>query len=213
MNKIPLITIENLSKGFKNKEVLKDINLKIYENSITGIIGRNGSGKTVLLKIISGLYFQDNGSIIYNEKYSLNNDYGILIDSGFLDNETGYENLKTLALLRNKISDSDIIDIIKWVGLNPFDKTKYKNYSTGMKQKLRIAQALMENPKVLILDEPFNGLDQKSVDYFRNELIKLKNEGVTIILTSHYKEDIEKLCDKVYEMNEGIMKLYEMDKK
>jgi len=213
MNKIPLITIENLSKGFKNKEVLKDINLKIYENSITGIIGRNGSGKTVLLKIISGLYFQDNGSIIYNEKYSLNNDYGILIDSGFLDNETGYENLKTLALLRNKISDNDIIDIIKWVGLNPFDKTKYKNYSTGMKQKLRIAQALMENPKVLILDEPFNGLDQKSVDYFRNELIKLKNEGVTIILTSHYKEDIEKLCDKVYEMNEGIMKLYEMDKK
>lgn len=213
MNKIPLITIENLSKRFKNKEVLKDINLKIYENSITGIIGRNGSGKTVLLKIISGLYFQDNGSIIYNEKYSLNNDYGILIDSGFLDNETGYENLKTIALLRNKISDSDIIDIIKWVGLNPFDKTKYKNYSTGMKQKLRIAQALMENPKVLILDEPFNGLDQKSVDYFRNELIKLKNEGVTIILTSHYKEDIEKLCDKVYEMNEGIMKLYEMDKK
>ena len=128
MNKIPLITIENLSKRFKNKEVLKDINLKIYENSITGIIGRNGSGKTVLLKIISGLYFQDNGSIIYNEKYSLNNDYGILIDSGFLDNETGYENLKTIALLRNKISDSDIIDIIKWVGLNPFDKTKYKNY-------------------------------------------------------------------------------------
>ena len=169
--------------------------------------------ESTLLKIISGLYFQDNGSIIYNEKYSLNNDYGILIDSGFLDNETGYENLKTIALLRNKISDSDIIDIIKWVGLNPFDKTKYKNYSTGMKQKLRIAQALMENPKVLILDEPFNGLDQKSVDYFRNELIKLKNEGVTIILTSHYKEDIEKLCDKVYEMNEGIMKLYEMDKK
>lgn len=213
MNKIPLITIENLTKGFKNKEVLKDINFKIYENSITGIIGRNGSGKTVLLKIISGLYFQDKGSIIYNEKYSLNNDYGILIDSGFLDNETGYENLKTIALLRNKISDSDIIDIIKWVGLNPFDKTKYKNYSTGMKQKLRIAQALMENPRVLILDEPFNGLDQKSVDYFRNELIKLKNEGVTIILTSHYKEDIEKLCDKVYEMNEGIIKLYEMDKK
>ena len=171
------------------------------------------SSSLILLKIISGLYFQDNGSIIYNEKYSLNNDYGILIDSGFLDNETGYENLKTIALLRNKISDSDIIDIIKWVGLNPFDKTKYKNYSTGMKQKLRIAQALMENPKVLILDEPFNGLDQKSVDYFRNELIKLKNEGVTIILTSHYKEDIEKLCDKVYEMNEGIMKLYEMDKK
>lgn len=213
MSKIPLITIENLSKGFKNKQVLKDINLKIYENSITGIIGRNGSGKTVLLKIISGLYFQDKGSIKYNDKYTLYNDYGILIDSGFLENETGFENLKNLALLRNKISDNDIIDIIKWVGLNPSDKTRYKNYSTGMKQKLKLAQALMEKPKVLILDEPFNGLDQKSVDYFRKELIKLKNEGITIIMTSHYKEDIEKLCDKVYEMNEGIIKLYEMDKK
>ena len=213
MSKIPLITIENLSKGFKNKQVLKDINLKIYENSITGIIGRNGSGKTVLLKIISGLYFQDKGSIKYNDKYTLYNDYGILIDSGFLENETGFENLKNLALLRNKISDNDIIDIIKWVGLNPSDKTRYKNYSTGMKQKLKLAQALMEKPKVLILDEPFNGLDQKSVDYFRKELIKLKNEGIKIIMTSHYKEDIEKLCDKVYEMNEGIIKLYEMDKK
>lgn len=212
MNKKQLIMIKNLSKGFKNKQVLKDIDLTIYENSITGIIGRNGSGKTVLLKIISGLYFQDKGTIKYNEKYTLNNDYGILIDSGFLDNETGYENLKNLALLRNKITDSDIIDVIKWVGLNPFDKTKYKNYSTGMKQKLRIAQAVMEKPKVLILDEPFNGLDQKSVDYFRAELIKLKKDGLTIILTSHYKEDIEKLCDIVYEMNEGIIKLYEMDK-
>jgi ABC-2 type transport system ATP-binding protein len=187
--------------------------LTIDENKIIGIIGRNGSGKTVLLKIISGLYFKDTGYIEYNEKYTINNDYGILIDSGFLENETGFENLKNLALLRNKITDNDIIDVIKWVGLDPFDKTKYKNYSIGMKQKLKIAQAVMEKPKVLILDEPFNGLDQKSVDYFRNEIIKLKKEGLTLIITSHYKEDIEKLCDIVYEMNEGKIKLHEMDKK
>lgn len=209
----PIITIKGLSKSFKNKQVLDNIDLTIDENKIICIIGRNGSGKTVLLKIISGLYFKDTGNIEYNEKYTINNDYGILIDSVFLDNDTGFENLKNLALLRNKITDNDIIDVIKWVGLDPYDKTKYKNYSTGMKQKLKIAQAVMEKPKVLILDEPFNGLDQKSVDYFRNEIIKFKKEGSTIIITSHYKEDIEKLCDIVYEMNEGKIKLYEIDKK
>ena len=209
----PIITIKGLSKSFKNKQVLDNIDLTIDENKIIGIIGRNGSGKTVLLKIIAGLYFKDTGNIEYNEKCTINNDYGILIDSGFLDNDTGFENLKNLALLRNKITDNDIIDVIKWVGLDPYDKTKYKNYSTGMKQKLKIAQAVMEKPKVLILDEPFNGLDQKSVDYFRNEIIKFKKEGLTIIITSHYKEDIEKLCDIVYEMNEGKIKLYEIDKK
>lgn len=213
MGKTPIITIKGLSKSFKNKQVLDNIDLIIDENKIIGIIGRNGSGKTVLLKIIAGLYFKDTGNIEYNEKYTINNDYGILIDSGFLDNDTGFENLKNLALLRNKITDNDIIGVIKWVGLDPYDKTKYKNYSTGMKQKLKIAQAVMEKPKVLILDEPFNGLDQNSVDYFRNEIIKFKKEGLTIIITSHYKEDIEKLCDIVYEMNEGKIKLYEIDKK
>ena len=213
MSKIPVITIKKLTKKFNEKEIIKNINLTIYEKSIVGIIGRNGSGKTVLLKIISGLYFQNSGTIEYNEKYDINEDYGILIDSGFLDNETGFENLKNLALLKNQVSQNEIIDILKWARLDPFDKTKYKNYSTGMKQKLKIAQAVMEKPKIIILDEPFNGLDQKSVDYFRNEILKLKEQGVTIILTSHYKEDIEKLCDVVYQINEGKISLYEMDKK
>ena len=209
------IQITNLNYRYPGQVeyVFKDVNLTLDTDWKLGLIGRNGSGKTVLLKIIAGLYFKDTGNIEYNEKYTINNDYGILIDSGFLDNDTGFENLKNLALLRNKITDNDIIDVIKWVGLDPYDKTKYKNYSTGMKQKLKIAQAVMEKPKVLILDEPFNGLDQKSVDYFRNEIIKFKKEGLTIIITSHYKEDIEKLCDIVYEMNEGKIKLYEIDKK
>ena len=103
------------------------------------------------------------------------------------------------------------IDILKYVGLDPYDKTKYKNYSTGMKQKLKIAQTLMEKPKVIILDEPFNGLDKKSVDFFRSEFLKLKETGVTIIITSHYQEDIDKLCDVVYEMVDGELEKYEKE--
>ena len=126
MSKSSIVTIKNLEKKFKDKLVLDNINLTINENNITGLVGRNGSGKTVLLKIIAGLYFQSSGTIEYNEKYNINDDYGILIDSGFLDNETGFENLKSLSLLRNKITDGDIIDVLKWVGLDLYDKTKYK---------------------------------------------------------------------------------------
>lgn len=203
MKKENLIMIKKITKNFKDRQVLKNINLTINEGTIVGIIGRNGSGKTVLLKIISGLYFKTTGEINYNNKYNIYEDYGFLIDVGFLENETGFNNLKLLSLLKNKINDNDIIDILKYVGLNPFDNTKYKNYSTGMKQKLKIAQALMEKPKVLILDEPFNGLDKKSVEFFRQEFIKMKNDGITIIITSHYQEDIDKLCDTVYEMVDG----------
>lgn len=209
MKKEPLIIIKKLTKKFKDREVLKDINLTINEGSIVGMIGRNGSGKTVLLKIISGLYFETTGEIKRNSKYNIYEHYGFLIDVGFLDNETGFNNLKILSLLKNKIKDNDIIDILKYVGLNPYDNTKYKNYSTGMKQKLKIAQALMEKPKVLVFDEPFNGLDKKSVEFFRNEFIKMKNDGITIIITSHYQEDIDKLCDVVYEMNDGELQKYE----
>lgn len=211
MKKDSLITIKKLTKKFKDREVLKNIDLTINEGTILGIIGRNGSGKTVLLKIISGLYFKTSGEIERNPKYNIYEDYGFLIDVGFLDNETGFNNLKILSLLKNKIKDNDIIDILKYVGLDPYDKTKYKNYSTGMKQKLKIAQTLMEKPKVIILDEPFNGLDKKSVDFFRSEFLKLKETGVTIIITSHYQEDIDKLCDVVYEMVDGELEKYEKE--
>jgi len=211
VKKDSLITIKKLTKIFKDREVLKNIDLTVNEGTILGIIGRNGSGKTVLLKIISGLYFKSSGEIEHNPKYNIYEDYGFLIDVGFLDNETGFNNLKILSLLKNKIKDNDIIDILKYVGLDPYDKTKYKNYSTGMKQKLKIAQTLMEKPKVIILDEPFNGLDKKSVDFFRSEFLKLKETGVTIIITSHYQEDIDKLCDVVYEMVDGELEKYEKE--
>lgn len=203
-----IVEVVGVNKEFKGKQILQNINLKILEGEITGLVGTNGSGKTVLLKIIAGLYFPTSGKVNYN-KYIVFNDYGILIDNGFNSNETGFQNLKEIALLKNVIKDENIFRILDYVHLNPSDKTKFKNYSTGMKQKLRIAQALMENPKVLILDEPFNGLDEESVNYFRNVFKELKSKGVTIIITSHYKEDIAMLCDRVYEVNDGKIREYE----
>lgn len=204
-----VIKVNNLCKSFNGISVLKDVNLNVKKREIVGIIGRNGSGKTVLLKIISGLYFPSSGNVIINSNYNLYKDFGILIDTNFLDNYNAFDNLKNISLLRNVISDFEIRKVLEFVLLEPYSKVLYKNFSTGMKQKLKIAQAIMEKPKFLILDEPFNGLDMESVLYFRKELIKLKGNGVGIIITSHYKEDIESLCDVVYEMNNGVMKLYE----
>lgn len=204
-----IIEVKNLYKKFNNNIVLDNVNLKIEKGTIVGIIGRNGSGKTVLLKNIANLYFPTEGEVIIDKNLSIYDDFGFLIDTGFLDYETGFKNLYNLALIKKQITKKDIYDIMNYVGLDPFNKTKYKNYSTGMKQKLKIAQALMEKPKVLILDEPFNGLDKESVQYFRKEFLKLKEKGVTIIITSHYQEDIDALCDKVYEMNKGVLSYYE----
>ena len=205
-----IIKIKNVYKKFKDKQILNNISLEIKEGNIIGIIGRNGSGKTVLLKIITKMYFASKGEVTY-DKYDVYEDYGVLIENGFIDNETGFNNLKIISILKNKIKDEDIYNVLNFVGLNPLDKTKYKNYSMGMKQKLRLAQALMERPKVLILDEPFNGLDKESVKKFREIILSLKNKGVTILLTSHYQEDIDKLCDEVYEMVDGKLSIYEKE--
>ena len=186
--------------------------INIEKGKITGIIGRNGSGKTVLLKMLVQLYYPSSGEIIYINGIDVTNDFGVLIDTGFLENETGFKNLYVLSSLKGKIKKNEIYDIMNYVKLDPWSKTKYKNYSTGMKQKLKLAQALMEKPSVLILDEPFNGLDQESVSYFREELLKLKQKGVTMIITSHFWEDIEKLCDIVYEMKDGVLKKNEKRK-
>ncbi len=208
MNKA-IISAKNLSKKFNNNVVLNNINISFNKEKITGIVGYNGSGKTVLLKIIVGLYKPTSGEVVIDDDLTIYDDFGVLIDTGFIEYESGYKNLKLISLLKNKIKDKDIYDIMKFVKLDPFNKTKYKNYSTGMKQKLKIAQALMEKPKVLILDEPFNGLDKESVLYFRKVLLDLKEKGTTIIITSHYEEDIKALCDYVYEINKGELTLYE----
>jgi len=207
-----VIKVNNISKTINDREILKDVSLELKKNKITGVVGRNGSGKTVLLKILVNLYKVSEGDIIYND-IDIYKDLGVLIESEFLSNETGFNNLKTLASLRGEINDYDIYNVMKKVKLDPLDKTKYKNYSTGMRQKLKIAQAIMEDFKVLILDEPFNGLDYDSVLYFRNLLLDMK-DSKTILITSHYKEDIDNLCDIVYEMNKGVLtKIYEKENK
>lgn len=208
-----IISIHNLSKEFDDKKVVDNVNLNIKKGTIVGIIGRNGSGKTVLLKMIAQLYFPTTGSIKYKDNLRITKDFGFLIDVGFLNDETGYNNLKDLALLKNTIDDTEIYEIMKFVQLDPKSKVKYKNYSTGMKQKLKIAQAIMEKPSVLVLDEPFNGLDNESVIYFREVFKELKNKGITIIITSHYQEDIDFLCDEVYKMSNGVLSKYEEKKK
>lgn len=207
-----IISTKNLTKQYGERNVVNNVNLNIEKGKITGIIGRNGSGKTVLLKMLVQLYYPSSGEIIYINGIDVTNDFGVLIDTGFLENETGFKNLYVLSSLKGKIKKNEIYDIMNYVKLDPWSKTKYKNYSTGMKQKLKLAQALMEKPRVLILDEPFNGLDQESVSYFREELLKLKQKGVTMIITSHFWEDIEKLCDIVYEMKDGVLKKNEKRK-
>ncbi len=203
-----ILIIKKLSKKFDDHYVVKNVSLEIEKGKIVGIIGRNGSGKTVFLKMIIGLYIPTSGDIDYCG-YNVIDDYGVLVDTGFLENETGFTNLKLLAILKNKINDQKIYEIMKMVKLDPDSKIKYKNYSTGMKQKLKLAQALMEESKILILDEPFNGMDKESVTFFRNYLLELKATGKTILITSHYQEDIDALCDQVYEMTDGELKTFE----
>lgn len=202
-----ILELKNINKSFKRFSIFENLNLSLDGEKIYGIVGRNGSGKSVLFKIILGLYYPDSGEIFVNgeklNKGDIPNKIGAIIESpGFLPNITGFKNLKLLAEIKNKINDNDIIEILKKVELEPNLETKVRNYSLGMIQKLAIAQALMESPKLVILDEPFNGLDKKSVDNIRNLISDYKKNGTTFILSSHIQEDIDWLCDEVYEIDE-----------
>ena len=204
-----MIKIESYTQKIKKDIILNDINLHLKENKIYGFVGRNGSGKSILFKGICGLLNISNGKIIIKGKeigkdIDFYDNLGAVLDgAGFLPNLSSFDNLKLLASIRNKISDSDIKSALNKVGLDPNDKKKYKKYSLGMKQKLALAQAIMENPELLILDEPFNGLDSYSVKDIREMLIDYKKEGKTILISSHIKEDIDILCDEVYELDRG----------
>lgn len=204
-----MIKIENYTQKIKKDIILNDINLHLKENKIYGFVGRNGSGKSILFKGICGLLNISNGKIMIKGKeigkdIDFYDNLGAVLDgAGFLPNLSSFDNLKLLASIRNKISDSDIKSALNKVGLDPNDKKKYKKYSLGMKQKLALAQAIMENPELLILDEPFNGLDSYSVKDIREILIDYKKEGKTILISSHIKEDIDILCDEVYELDRG----------
>ena len=204
-----IIHIENLTKRFGDVTVLENINLSFERGKIYGIIGRNGSGKTVLFKLIIGYLKPTSGRVVIcGKEIGKDTDFadniGIIVETpGFLGNYTGFKNLEYLASIRNVIGAEEIRESMERVGLDPGSRKKVGKYSLGMKQRLGIAQAIMENPEILILDEPMNGLDNQGVENVRGILMQLRDEGKTIILSSHNKEDIEILCDKVYEINQG----------
>ena len=203
------ILLKNVSKKFGNNEVLKDVNLKLVKGKIYGFIGRNGSGKSVLLKMICGFYNVTSGEILldnfnYLENNSFPNNTRALIEKpNFLSDLTGYENLKLLASVQNKIDDKQIRDTLDKVNLTEEADKKYSKYSLGTKQKLGIAQVLMEDPNIIILDEPFNGVENDTADNIRKILREERDKGKIIILASHIKEDIFGLADVIYEVDAG----------
>lgn len=205
------IKIENLYKSFGKEEILHGINREFEAGMIHGIVGNNGSGKTVMMKCICGFLRPDEGRVLINGKevgkdMDFPDDMGIIIETpGFLPGATGLKNLKLLASLKGIADEKRIVETIERVGLDPGLKKNVSKYSLGMRQRLGIAQAIMENPSFLILDEPFNGLDKHGVAQIRNLIKELRAEGKTIILASHNQADIDELCDTVCEMDDGYM--------
>lgn len=208
------IVIKNVSKSFDGIEVLHDVNLDLEEGKIYGFIGRNGSGKSVLFKIICGLYYPTSGSVIVDgvdihKNDVFPNDMRVLIEKpNFLPNLTGLENLKLLASIQNKITEEDIILILDKLNLKKDMNKLYHKYSLGMKQKLAVAQVLMENPKMMIFDEPFNGIEEKTVEVIKKILLEEKKNGKIILIASHIKEDIEELADTIYFVDAGSVDNY-----
>lgn len=206
-----IISVKNLSKSFGQERVLKNVSRDFEKGKIHGIVGNNGSGKTVLMKCICGFLIPDSGSITVNgERVGVDVDFprdmGLIIETpGFLPNMTGVKNLEILASLNKKIGLEGIAAAIRRVGLDPLMKKPVGKYSLGMRQRLGIAQAIMENPSLLILDEPLNGLDKHGVREMRQLIKGLKEQGKTILLASHNQGDIDELCDTVCEMDAGVM--------
>lgn len=212
------ISVRDLYKDFGQEHVLRGITHDFERGKIHGIVGNNGSGKTVMMKCICGFLLPTKGTVIVNGKrigrdVDFPPDMGLIIETpGFMPNLSGVKNLEILASLNKKIGLSEISDAIRRVGLDPTMKKHVAKYSLGMRQRLGIAQAIMEDPELLILDEPLNGLDKHGVQEMR-ELIKgLKSEGKTILLASHNQGDIDELCDTVSEMDGGVMTVIREDK-
>ncbi|MEI3301692.1 MAG: ATP-binding cassette domain-containing protein [Eubacterium sp.] len=204
-----MIEVKNVNVTIGKNEILQDISAAFETGKIHGLIGRNGSGKTVLMKCICGFMKPTSGVVFVGGKQigkevDFAPDTGVIIETpGFVPFYSGYRNLQILAGLNHKIGKEEIEEAMRTVGLDPKLKRHVKKYSLGMRQRLGIAQAIMEKPKLLILDEPFNGLDKEGVEQMRTYFLELKKQGVTILLSSHTSEDIKLLCDTVTEMEKG----------
>jgi len=201
--------IKNFTKKLSHNYVLTDINLELESGKIYGFVGKNGSGKTMLMRAICGLilptmgYVEIDGKIV-GKDISFPENVGVLIENpGFIPSYSGFRNLKVLAQIKNKISNDKIIETLEKVGLEPNDRKSFRKYSLGMKQKLGIAAAIMENPELLILDEPFNGLDEDSVNNIRNLIIESKKQNNIIILSCHDSQEIDIMCDEIVEIKLG----------
>ena len=205
------IQIGQVSKSVQGRKVLKNISCELNWGQVYGIVGNNGSGKTVLMKCICGLLPYDEGSIrVAGKKIGKDVDFpedmGMIIESpGFLPGMTGIKNLKILAAVNHRIQESQIRETMRVVGLDPNLKQPVGKYSLGMRQRLGIAQAIMEKPEILILDEPMNGLDKHGVKEIREVLLQMKEENRVILLSSHNPKDIDYLCDVVFEMDGGYL--------
>ena len=203
------IQVNDIVLRFKKDILLDHVSYQCEQGKIHGIVGRNGSGKTLLMKCICGFIRPNEGHIYVRDKeigkdIDFTPDTGIIIETpGFIPYYSGYRNLKVLAAINNRISRKDIENAMYQVGLDPTMKKRVATYSLGMRQRLGIAQAIMEDPSLIILDEPFNGLDKHVVEEMREYFLSLKKKGKTILLTSHNTEDIEYLCDTVVEMDHG----------
>ena len=202
------IKLSDITKTIKKKTVLENINLEMHAGTVTGFKGINGSGKTMLMRMITGLIRPTSGSVYIDDKelhkdISFPPSVGALLENpAFIDGYTGKENLKLLAGIKGFVTDDEIDEILDFVGLSNAKDKKYKKYSLGMKQKLGIAQVLMENPDVLILDEPFNGIDKSSIQQIKDYLLKIKSDKI-ILIASHIESDISDLCDEIIEMDLG----------
>lgn len=211
------VSVQNVSRDFGQERVLHNVSRDFETGKIHGIVGNNGSGKTVLMKCICGFLIPTEGRIIVNGKHigvdvDFPQDLGLIIETpGFLPNLSGLKNLEILASLNRKIGLSEVAGAIRRVGLDPLMKKPVSKYSLGMRQRLGIAQAIMENPILLILDEPLNGLDKHGVKEMRSLIRSLRDEGKTILLASHNQGDIDELCDTVCEMDAGIMTIVRED--
>lgn len=207
------IEVKNITKNFKKTSVLRNVTLTFRSGHVYGLIGKNGSGKSVFLKIICGFYNPTEGEVLFDGKNIFKenkfppNTRALIEKPYFLPELSGYDNLKLLANLNKKTSEENINDALKITNLYEDRKKKYSTYSLGMKQKLGIAQVLMDNPDIIILDEPFNGIEEQTAKELRINLLKRAKAGKIIILATHLKEDIQELADEVYVFEDGNVKL------
>lgn len=206
------LEMDAVTKRISGETVLDQVSLSMDVGKIYGLWGKNGSGKTMIMRAICGLIHPTAGKVIVEgevlgEKRDFPASVGVLLENpGFIGKYTGYQNLKMLADIKKEIGREEIEEILEKVGLKENAQKKYKKYSLGMKQKLGIAAALMENPRMILLDEPTNALDEESVKKLRELLLEYKQRGALIILASHDKEELLALSDEIYEIESGRIK-------